>query len=188
GGDSSSSEMPEPPTITDEFSANFIQQKWGNQSTSQNTSGVVYISASNNKARIDTSYNGIIRASVFDFTNITSEGFMNKTLILQNLRDTPRCEYSYVPVPAHPPMDEAMLKDNGAVFAGWTQDDIYGRVETWNFLYYSSIPTSFFIDEQKQFVRYDFWVPQNGTFATTRFYNIQSQNDALPGELFDLPC
>ncbi|KAF9086638.1 hypothetical protein BGX27_003145 [Mortierella sp. AM989] len=182
---SSSFKQPEPPLIIDEFSANFMQHKWNNLSMSHITSGVIYMSASNNKARIDNTHDGIIQASLFDYRNVTNDGFLNKNLILQNLTKAPKCEYSYISIPAYPPMYKTILEDSGAVFAGWTQDDIYGKVETWNFLY-SSIPVSVFIDQQKRFVRYDFWTPQDRTFTTTRFYNIQNKTQSRT--LFDMPC
>lgn len=176
---------PAPPMIPDDFSANFMQHKWNNISMSHVTSGIIYMSASNQKARIDNTHDGIIQVSLFDYKNFTNDGFLNKNYVLQDLIKGPECQFSRLPVPAYPMFYKTLLQDSGAIFAGWTQDDIYGQLETWNF-FYSGIPVSVFIDSKKRFVRYDFWFSQYRTFTTTRFYNIQvaTQNKTL----FDLPC
>ncbi|GJJ76702.1 hypothetical protein EMPS_09061 [Entomortierella parvispora] len=182
---SSNFQEPSPPLIADDFSANFMQHKWNNISMSHVTAGIIYMSASNMKSRIDNTHGGIIQASLFDYKNVTKDGYLNKNYVLQDLTKGPQCEYSRLPVPAYPMFYKTLLQDAGAVFAGWTLDDMYGKVETWSF-FYSGIPVSVFIDAQKRFVRYDFWFPQYRTITTTRFYNIEvsTQNKTL----FDLPC
>ncbi|KAG0197086.1 hypothetical protein BGX31_005013, partial [Mortierella sp. GBA43] len=90
-----------------------------------------------------------------------------------------------IAIPAFPLIYKSMLKDSGAVFAGWTQDEMYGQLETWNF-FYSGVPVSVFTDKQKRFVRYDFWTPQDRTFTTTRFFNIKTGHQK--NSLFNLAC
>ncbi|KAF9355781.1 hypothetical protein BGX26_006131 [Mortierella sp. AD094] len=182
---SSTFKEPEPPLISDEFSANFMQHKWNNLNMSHVTSGIIYMSASNDESRLDNIHDGLIQVALFDYKNVTKDGYLNKNFILNDLTKPPQCESYRLPIPAYPPMYKTMLKDSGAVFAGWTQDDVYGKVETWNF-FYSGVPVSVFIDQQKRFVRYDFWFPQDRTFTTTRFFNIQ--NKIQPKSLFNLPC
>ena len=182
---SSNFQEPSPPLITGDFSANFMQHKWNNISMSHVTSGIIYMSASNMKARIDNTHNGIIQVSLFDYKNSTKDGYLNKNYVLQDLIKGPQCEFSRLPVPAYPMFYKTLLQDSGAVFAGWTQDAMYGQVETWSF-FYAGIPVSIFIDSQKRLVRYDFWFPQYRTFTTTRFYNIK--DTAQNKTLFELPC
>ncbi|KAG0046785.1 hypothetical protein BGZ83_008046 [Gryganskiella cystojenkinii] len=182
---SSNFQEPSPPLIAEDFSANFMQHKWNNISMSHVTSGIIYMSASNMKARIDNTHDGIIQASLFDYKNVTKEGYLNKNYVFQDLTKGPQCEFSRLAVPAYPMFYKTLLQDSGAVFAGWTQDEMYGQVQTWSF-FYSGIPVSVFIDSQDRFVRYDFWFPQYRTFTTTRFYNIQ--NSVQNKTLFELPC
>ncbi|KAF9200269.1 hypothetical protein BGZ49_009527 [Haplosporangium sp. Z 27] len=182
---SSTFKNPEPPLITGDFSANFMQHKWNNLSMSHVTSGVIYMSASNDKCRIDNTHDGILQISLFDYKNVTKDGFLNKNLVFQDLTKSPQCGFDFLAIPAYPLMYKTLLKDSYAVFAGWSQDDIYGKVETWNILY-SGIPASVFIDQQKRFVRYDFWTPHDRTFTTTRFFNIK--NEIQSASLYNLPC
>ena len=182
---SSNFQEPSPPLISGDFSANFMQHKWNNISMSHVTSGMVYMSASDMKSRLDNTHDGIIQVSLFDYKNVTKDGYLNKNYVLQDLIKGPQCQYSRLAVPAYPMFYKTLLQDSGAVFAGWTQDAMYGQVETWSF-FYAGVPVNVFIDSQKRFVRYDFWLPQDRTFTTTRFYNIK--NTAQNSTLFGLPC
>ncbi|KAI8348314.1 hypothetical protein B0O80DRAFT_490028 [Mortierella sp. GBAus27b] len=182
---SSSFQEPVPPMITDEFSANFMQHKWNNLTMNHVTSGAIYMSASNLKSRLDNTHDGVIQVSVFDYKNVNNDGFLNKNLILQDMTKAPQCQTSRLAIPAFPLIYKSMLKDSGAVFAGWTQDEMYGQLETWNF-FYSGVPVSVFTDKQKRFVRYDFWTPQDRTFTTTRFFNIKTGHQK--NSLFNLAC
>jgi hypothetical protein len=54
----------------------------------------------------------------------------------------------------------------------------------WNF-YFSNVPITAFVDAEGRVTRYDFWAPNERTFATTRFFNIIV--GSIDRKVFDFP-
>ena len=148
-----------------------------------------------------------IASSIFDYTNISSEGLVSNIL------------YSYSPSIASKPtifsdyvnsnfplFTEDVLKSNGAVFTGLTTRDKIGKVSSvshllhsfsgfcgvsanslvkWSIMYQNVIPVTIFLDGCNTVVGYDYFSPGLRTRVVTEYFNIQV--GPIADEIFKLP-
>ncbi|KAF9466770.1 hypothetical protein BDZ94DRAFT_1250736 [Collybia nuda] len=167
--------QPQPPNITAEFRAHFMQHKYDSDITHNHIfSGFLYMSPSNRKIRLDGADDGNFQASLLDFNNSTDEGLVSNILFnYAGDLTTPTCSYFFVP-PFIPLFAPDFLGTQGAVYTGIQKDEVHGPCSTWVFMFGNDAVTAF-LDSKNTLVRYDFVSPGDAnlrTYATTRFFNI----------------
>jgi hypothetical protein len=125
---SSSFEQPEPPLIEGEFKSNFKQHKW-NSNVSHITAGFIYVSPSNQKIRVDQAYSFSLSSSLFDYTNLSSDGLVSNMVytLTPNVAAQPCIWIGYV-VSAFPLWRNETLVESNAVFGGVVDDRDMGIV------------------------------------------------------------
>lgn len=164
---------PQPPNITVEFRANYMQHKYDADVTHNNIiSGFMYMSPTLKKIRLDGAYDIRLEASIFDFSNATADGLVSNVIFsFVGGLTNPTCSSYFVPpfIPLVPPN---ILSVTGAVYTGVQNDEIHGAVSTWVFAQNNTLVTMF-LNPNNTLVRYDFVAPGAlRTYATTRFFNI----------------
>ncbi|KAF8966112.1 hypothetical protein BDZ97DRAFT_1917805 [Flammula alnicola] len=179
---------PTPPNIQSEFRANYMQHKFDVNINNHIISGFMYVSPSQQKIRVDGAGDGVLEASMFDFSNTTASGTQVANFIISfNGGVTqPTCSSFFV-APFVLLFPEDFLSKSNAVFAGIQTDDLYGPVDAWTFSMGDSLQVTFFLDSGNTLVRFDFAASDTlRTFATTRFFNI------IPGPInatvFETSC
>ena len=119
--------QPSPPLVKGAFKAHWNQHKW-NADISHIASGYIYCSPSAEKVRVDETYDSALGSSLFDYTNVTSEGVSNTLWLLSpSLTSVPQF-YTGYQVPAFPLIPTDLLVNNNAVYAGRTTDQYAGEV------------------------------------------------------------
>ncbi|CZR50252.1 uncharacterized protein PAC_00124 [Phialocephala subalpina] len=177
--------QPTPPLVSNEFKASWIQHKW-NVNISHITGGFLYNSPTAGKVRVDQSYDMNIGSSIFDYTNISSNGLVSNIMYLftPSIASPPSIFSDYVNS-NFPLFTQDMLQTNGAVFTGLTHRDKNGKVASWSFLYQNAIPVTVFLNECNTVVGYDYFAPEFRTRVVTEFFNVEV--GLVPGEVFKLP-
>ena len=125
---SSSFKEPEPPLVPSEFSCNFKQHKW-NPNVSHIASGTIYFSSSNQKVRADAAYTASLQSSLFDYTNVSSDGRVSNKVytFTPNVATKPALFSDYV-VPGFPLWEADTLVKSSAVYGGLVDDRDMGTV------------------------------------------------------------
>lgn len=100
------------------------------------------------------------------------------------MTSTPEFFTGYVD-PAFPLLEEDLLVKSNAVYAGVATEPYSGTLTKWNLLYAGTIPTTVFLDENNVLHGYDYWAPNERTYATTRLFNVVIGE--IPKDVFDFP-
>ena len=99
-----------------------------NVNVSHIASGYIYNSPSNNKVRVDETYDTALGSSLFDYDNVTDEGISNIVWMLSPaVASQPDFSTGYV-VPAFPLIPTDLLVAGNAVYAGVIQDPYVGEM------------------------------------------------------------
>ncbi|KAJ9639322.1 hypothetical protein H2199_006355 [Coniosporium tulheliwenetii] len=169
---SSAFQQPEPPLIGDEFKANWNQHKW-DPNVSHIASGYIYNSPSNQKVRADVTSDSGFASSLFDYTNISSEGLVSNTLynLEPCIAAPPQLWQGYVN-PTFPLFSTDILVTSNAVFGGIVDDQFNGKVASWNIMYGGGIPVTVYLDACNTLVGWDSFINGSRTRIITRFFNI----------------
>ncbi len=103
-------------------------------------SGYIYNSPSNHKIRVDEAFDSNFASSLFDYTDISSDGLVSNTLytLAPCIAATPQFWHGYV-MPVFPLFTSDILVTSNAVFTGIVDDRFNGRVAS---VSYSSIVTA----------------------------------------------
>ena len=101
------------------------------ESVSHIASGFLYNSGANKKVRVDEAYNSTLASSLFDFTNVTSDGLVRNDLfiIAPSIASKPTCT-QFLANAAFPLVPTDLLTANNAVFAGLAEDEFNGLVQS----------------------------------------------------------
>jgi hypothetical protein len=127
---SSNFAQPPPPLVPSEFQCHFKQHKWA-PNMSHITSGMLYVSSRNAKARVDQAYNSALGSSLFDYANVSTDGLVWNAMweVRPNVKAEPKIWTGYV-LPAFPLWKNDTLVERGAVFMGVVEDGDMGLVAT----------------------------------------------------------
>ncbi|KAL9608353.1 MAG: hypothetical protein Q9167_006809 [Letrouitia subvulpina] len=169
---SSSFHQPTPPLLKGAFKANFNQHKW-DENLSHITSGFIYNSPKNNKVRVDQAFDSSLGSSLFDFANVTDDGLvLNKYfLVSPSIASKPNCT-EYSTNPGFPLIAPDFLTSNKAVFVGEVDDELNGRVTSWEVLYQERIPVIVSVGSEGEVTGYDFFAVDLRTRVITKFFNV----------------
>jgi hypothetical protein len=111
-------------------SGDSLRTMFRNANVSHIASGFIYSSPSQQKVRVDEAYDSGLGSSLFDYTNVTQEGVLNRQWILNPaITSRPDLWQGYVS-PAFPLIPRDFLVTNGAVFGGLVDDPYVGEVST----------------------------------------------------------
>lgn len=158
------------------------------------TSGYWYNSATQGKVRVDEAYDGEFASSLFDYTDVTTDGrVLNKLRhVGPSVGSPPTCFVDHVENAGFPLVTTDILKSNNAVFGGVVNDPVVGFTQSvsfalrsrnlvlliadsmspqWNFLYANSISVIAYLDRDNLLIGYDFWGAERRTKVLTRFFN-----------------
>lgn len=138
----------------------------------------MYSSPSQGKVRVDLSYDSFFGSSLFDFTKVNERGIFNTQWLLSpSITSAPELLADYVGQPAFPLVQADLLVTSNAVYAGVVEDPDFGELTRWNILYGGGLPTTVLVGSDNLIHGYDFWDPNERTYATTRLFNI------VPGKI-----
>jgi len=95
------------------------------------TSGMLYVSPSHAKVRVDQAHDSALGSSLFDYANVTTEGLVWNALweARPNVKAEPKIWTGYV-LPAFPLWTNETLVEREAVFMGVVDDGDMGPVAT----------------------------------------------------------
>ncbi|KAK5093303.1 hypothetical protein LTR70_005019 [Exophiala xenobiotica] len=186
---SSAFKQPPIPDVTTEFRGHFIQHKW-DENVSHIASGYWYNSAAHGKVRVDETYDGAFGSSLFDYTDVDANGqVLNKLWTVEtSVGNVPACFVEHVADAGFPLITADLLKIYQASFGGVVNDPYVGYVQSWNFLYGSSIPIIAYLDQENVVMGLDFWGAERRTKVVNRFFNnVVGEIDAKVFEEFPCP-
>lgn len=116
-----------------------MQHKWNNISISHIVAGMFYSSKKFGKLE-----QMVHIMELYNYHYLIIK--MSKVYSFRNLKKQ-ECETYYINNFAFPLVTKNILRDNSAVFSGYTNDDLYGKVEIRN-IKYLGIPVSILIDNK----------------------------------------
>ncbi|KAK6393441.1 hypothetical protein LTR81_026452 [Elasticomyces elasticus] len=168
---SSHFQEPEPPLIKTEFRTAFLQHKWDDQGRSNIATGVWYSSPSQRLVVVNEAFDGAFGSSTFDYSNTTSDGLVDNTLVLFSPNGTMLPVYRDYVNSDFPLFEDDMLVKGGAVFSGLVERLLVGQVASWSILYQGAIPLTVFVDACGVVLGYDYWAPVLRTRVVTNFFD-----------------
>ncbi|KAK5726449.1 hypothetical protein LTS12_027439 [Elasticomyces elasticus] len=168
---SSHFQEPEPPLIKTEFRTAFLQHKWDDQGRSNIVIRVWYSSPSQRLVVINEAFNGAFGSSTFDYSNTTSDGLVDNTLILFSPNGAMLPVYRDYVNSNFPLFEDDMLVKGGTVFSGLVERLLVGQVASWSILYQGAIPLTVFVDACGVVLGYDYWAPVLRTRVVTNFFD-----------------
>jgi hypothetical protein len=89
----------------------------------------MYHSLSEGKVRVDEVYDSTLGSSLFDYTNVTKEGVLNRLWTLSPAISSPAQYFKGFVNPAFPLISDDILVANNAIYGGTTYDAMAGQVE-----------------------------------------------------------